>query len=90
MNTKWIYSPTSDQYKEWEGEMSHPEVAQMLWQNTPDWEQVSKGNWWGGAHYPNGSTDVYWFPTSLASSDEAKREAPIGLLQHLQKRLVNT
>lgn len=87
--TKWIWSPTSDQYKEWKGSLSHPEIADMLWKDTPDWEQVAKGNWWGGAHYSTGATDIYWFPLNLASSNEAKQNAPIELLEHLRKRRLN-
>lgn len=85
--TKWVWSPTSDQYKEWQGEMSHPEVVRMLWEGTPDWEPIAQGQWWGGSHSNSGDmTHIYWYPALYASSGEAKRAAPLELLNHLMKR----
>jgi len=89
MVTKWVWNPTSDQYKEWTGEQSHPEVVQMLWDGTPDWEQIMQGNWWGGSYKDDGMPDVYWYPASYGNSAHAKRSAPLELLEHFRKRGLN-
>lgn len=86
---RWIWNPETDQYKEWDGGgMSHPEVANLLWRDRPGWDAITAGNWWGGAH-AHGSTQVYWYPASYGTSNEAKRNAPLELLEHFRKRGLN-
>lgn len=89
MSRKWIWNPDTNEYKEWEGEMSHPEVADMLWRGRQGWNAIESGNWWGGQHYNNIPTEIYWFPMSIGSSWEAKQQAPLKLLQHFKKHVDN-
>lgn len=84
--TKWMWSPHYNRYQEWGGEMSHPEVAMDIWGLTGDEFQ----HVWGGVHHPDGSNQFGWWPTDLGSDpNKAKRNTPIALLQHFQKRQVN-
>lgn len=80
---KWLWNPHNNQYQEWQGDMSHPEVAQMLWRGQPNWEDFS--DWWGGTRHEDGHVDIGWHPMEY-DHIEAKKNAPLELLQHLQRR----
>lgn len=66
--------------------MSHPEVAMDLWGLNSD----QFANSWGGVHHPDGTTQIGWWPLTIGGDENnAKRNAPLKLLQHLKKRIDN-